>query len=112
MDLKLYLNSTAAGLCLVIGMGTILKLKDYEIVGIFIFLIGIGNLYFMLKGFGMEKLKSMEFALKYPSFLILIIGVYLASMEAWNFRSIAVFYLGLAMLWVALMIRAKRLRKK
>ena len=108
MDLKLTLTSAIAGLCIFVGAGTILK--GYELLGLVVFLIGVGNLYGMLRMQGIEKYKALEFALKYPAFLVLIVGFYIGSGKSWNIESLVVFYSGLIMLGFGLMIRSKRIR--
>ena len=45
-------------------------------------------------------------------FLVLIVGFYIGSEKSWNIEYLMVFYSGLVMLVVGLMVRSKRVKKK
>lgn len=108
MDYKTAIIAIAAGLCIAGGIYTFLA--GYEIIGLVVFLIGVGNTYQLINILKKEKdLKQIEFWLKYPGFAVIIFGALIGLIQdGWNTFSLSMVYFGLFMLISGLIIRGKR----
>lgn len=108
MDYKTAIMAIAAGLCTAGGIYTFLA--GYEIIGLMVFLIGVGNTYLFINLLEREaETKKIRLWFKYSGFVIILLGALIGLIQGeWDRFSLSMVYFGLFMLISGLIIRGKR----
>ncbi len=110
MDSKLALFSLCAGVGLSIGFKLILRSE--ALIGLFIFLLGLWNLYLMFKQLGMDELKAKEFSSAYPGLFLLILCMYLLNESGLSEEKPVLFFVSLFLIYAGFDARKRRFKAK